>query len=319
MIGGSTIVRGSLTLVTLAALFVAAAAADDATPPPNAITLDQALVPELALPAGMIMPGQPVRVRFLLQNRTDEAVQIPLAQPSANAAGIILPDCLVFGTDAQPALRLIYEGESPTTLRPLSGSTEEPVAVNSESFLVLGPHAVIGTEMDIQPIHRTLRYAGSHKLIWRPLDGHVGEASVSFRIDPRQDAVLVTDYGKITFKLNYDQAPLNVANFLDLVRSGFYDGMPIHLIAAGVALQAGRPEGDGSGARPDGKTVPAEFGHIPFEAGTLGMAIKPSDPDSASCQFFVTLARAPQFDGSYTIVGQARDEESLRTLTRLGE
>ena len=44
------------------------------------------------------------------------------------------------------------------------------------------------------------------------------------------------------------------------------------------------------------------------------MAHKPSDPDSASCQFFICLARLPELDGKYTVIGQASDQESLRTL-----
>ena len=67
----------------------------------------------------------------------------------------------------------------------------------------------------------------------------------------------------------------------------------------------------------DGKTVPAEFSDTPIELGTLVMAHKPDDPNSASCQFFIALARLEDLDGKYTVIGQARDDESLRTLNQL--
>ena len=120
-------------------------------------------------------------------------------------------------------------------------------------------------------------------------------ASLSFRVETRKDAVLVTDYGKITFSLLYERAPRNIENFLDLMRDRFYDGKAIHRVVPHFIIQAG------------------------FEPGTLAMARKPSDPHSASCQFFISLARLPELDGKYTVIGQARGEESLRTLQILSE
>jgi cyclophilin family peptidyl-prolyl cis-trans isomerase len=47
------------------------------------------------------------------------------------------------------------------------------------------------------------------------------------------------------------------------------------------------------------------------------MARKPNDPNSASCQFFIALVRAEDLDEQYTVIGQAQDAESLRTLQQL--
>ena len=49
------------------------------------------------------------------------------------------------------------------------------------------------------------------------------------------------------------------------------------------------------------------------------MARKQSDPHSASCQFFITLARQPDLDGQHTVIGHASDDESQRTLRRISE
>jgi peptidyl-prolyl cis-trans isomerase B (cyclophilin B) len=168
-------------------------------------------------------------------------------------------------------------------------------------------------------LYRPLRYVGNYRLEWQPLGGRVEPASVTFRVEQPKEAVLVTDYGKITFALMYDKAPRNVENFLELLRERFYDGKTIHRVVPGFIIQGGSPDGSGTGIRPDGKFVDAEFSDAPFELGTLAMARKPSDPDSASCQFFISLARLKELDGKYTVIGQAKDEESLRTLRQLGE
>jgi hypothetical protein len=49
------------------------------------------------------------------------------------------------------------------------------------------------------------------------------------------------------------------------------------------------------------------------------MARRPSEPGSASCQFFIALARLPELDGQYTVIGQPKDDETLRTLASIAE
>ncbi len=255
-------------------------------------------------------------MRFLLHNLTGELVELPLTCAFDAGAGVALPLELVFGIPEQPALQLAFEAENPEFLRPPAyASDAEAVG----GMLRLAPHGTLGTEIDLQPLHTGLRYTGLHRVIWRPLDGRFGEAVVDLRIEPRKQALLVTDYGKLTFDLCYDEAPLNVESFLELAGSGFYDGKTFHKIVTGMAIQGGCPLGNGRGKRPDGKLIPAEFNATPFVAGTLAMARKGDDPDSASCQFFIALDRLPELDGKYTVIGQARDEESMRTLKQLGE
>ena len=173
------------------------------------------------------------------------------------------------------------------------------------------------TEIDLREHYSALRYSGAYRVEWRPLGERAGTAKAGFRVEPRKNAILVTDKGKVTFSLMYDEAPRHVENFLDLIRDGFYDGKTIHKVIAGFVLQGGCPKGDGTGVRPDGKLLPAEFHDAPFKLGTLAMARKPADPNSASCQFFITLTRLPDLDGQYTVIGQADGEESLRTLSQL--
>ncbi|MBU0617053.1 MAG: peptidylprolyl isomerase [Planctomycetes bacterium] len=275
----------------------------------------QALRPELAADRPLFYPSQPIAVRFTLFNPTDEPVELPVVRSAEAPDGITLPRSLIIGNSAQPALSIAYENERPVPIQPGAGDAEQ----GPEEVLRLAPRASVGAEVDLCELHRQLRYSGNYRLEWQPLGGSVEPVSLSFRVETRKDAVLVTDYGKITFSLLYDRAPRNISNFLELVRTRFYDGKAIHRVVPHFIIQGGSPDGTGKGTRPDGKLVPAEFHDRPLEPGTLAMARKPSDPHSASCQFFVSLARLPELDGKYTVIGQARGEESLRTLQILSE
>ena len=57
----------------------------------------------------------------------------------------------------------------------------------------------------------------------------------------------IRDYGTVTVELDADSAPITVANFLKLSKSGFYDGLTFHRIIAGFMMQGGDPEGTGMG------------------------------------------------------------------------
>ena len=148
-------------------------------------------------------------------------------------------------------------------------------------------------------------------------------------IKPQPDdqvAVISTaDYGDIVIELYPNIAPQMVARFKQLIKEGFYNGTAFHRINAAAGLiQGGDPlskdndlENDGSGDSPYGN-VPGEFSDIPFERGTVGAARRGASPEfngraavteeqarnTANCQFFITLAPAPQFDEDYTVFGR---------------
>jgi peptidyl-prolyl cis-trans isomerase B (cyclophilin B) len=275
----------------------------------------ESLRAEATVERTLFSPSQPALVRFTLFNPTSEPIEIPVLQAGNSPGAITLPRALIIGTPEQPALFISHEGQKPVAVRGESHLSSD----DAMGILRLAPRASVGAEVDLRRMHRLMRYSGSYRVEWQPFGGRVGPASVSFRIEAEKEAVLVTDYGKVTFSLQYDKAPHNVENFLELVRERFYDGKNIHRVIPTFIVQGGSPDGTGTGIRPDGKLVAAEFHDVPFDLGTLAMARKPSDPDSASCQFFISLGRLPALDGKYTVIGQARDEESLRTLRQIAE
>lgn len=265
---------------------------------------------ELSVERALLAPGDPVRVRFSLFNTTNEPIEI------AGVSGedpLALPHALIFGTNEEPALQLTFEAEKPLPLRP------ETVAPLSDAKLRLAPRTSVGTEIELAALSRDFHYAGKFRLEWKPLAGKAAPAWVEFRVEGRKNVVFSTDHGKITFTMLYEKAPRNIENFLDLARSKFYDNTPFNKIVPGFILQGGAPGGDRKAMRPDGRLIAAEFSDAPVDIGTLMMARKESDPNSASCQWFIALARLESMDGQYTVIGQAKDEESLRTLRALAD
>ncbi len=101
--------------------------------------------------------------------------------------------------------------------------------------------------------------------------------------------VLETSRGDIRVKLWPDRAPKTVANFLQYVRDGFYDGTIFHRVIEGFMIQGGgfTPEMDKKLTR---EPIPNEASaDAPNDRGTIAMA-RTSDPHSATAQFFINHA-----------------------------
>lgn len=129
----------------------------------------------------------------------------------------------------------------------------------------------------------------------------------------RPRVVVETDLGTFVLELFPDIAPRHVGNFLSLVNRGFYDSLTFHRVARDFVIQGGSP--DGSPAGHAGYTLAPEFSNVPHLPGTLGMA-RGSDPNSASCQFYICLSQLPDLDGYYTVFGQV--VEGMEVVQKIG-
>ena len=120
----------------------------------------------------------------------------------------------------------------------------------------------------------------------------------------------VRNFGTIVLELDPSAAPITVANFTDLVGSGFYDGLIFHRIISGFMIQGGDPQGTGMGGSK--KNIKGEFSSngwdnpIKHTRGVISMA-RSSDPDSASSQFFIVHKTSPHLDGQYAAFGHVVD------------
>ncbi|MEY2745565.1 MAG: hypothetical protein RL112_607 [Planctomycetota bacterium] len=112
--------------------------------------------------------------------------------------------------------------------------------------------------------------------------------------------VMTTSAGEMEMEFWPETAPNHVRNFLDLCQAGFYDGVVFHRVIPGFMIQGGDPTGTGTGGGP--RRLKAEFSQRPHKKGVLSMA-RSSDPNSASCQFFVMHDASPHLDGQYSAFG----------------
>lgn len=113
-------------------------------------------------------------------------------------------------------------------------------------------------------------------------------------------ATISTSRGDIQIELYYEVAPLTVLNFINLVSSGFYDGLSFHRVVPNFVIQGGDPHGDGWGG--PGYMIRDEYSEVPYLRGTVGIAT--SGKDTGGSQFFITLSPQPHLNGRYTVFGQ---------------
>jgi len=118
-------------------------------------------------------------------------------------------------------------------------------------------------------------------------------------------AILETEKGSISIELYPKEAPETVKNFAALAEEGFYNrgNMKFHRVIPGFVIQTGDPTGTGAGGSK--KTIPLEAKNKLTHnvKGMVAMA-RGGDPDSASSQFYITLAPQTALDGKYAIFGK---------------
>ncbi len=166
-----------------------------------------------------------------------------------------------------------------------------------------------------------------------PKEGHftLEDAVEGLPIDGDLVAEINTDLGTIFCDLHADRAPNTVANFIGLARgkrpwwdarAGQWVTRPayrmtkFHRVIPNYMIQGGDYLGDGSGTV--GYTIPDEIHEslqLHDRAGQLCMA--PPAPNENGAQFFITDGPATQLDGSYTIFGQCRPEETIANIARV--
>lgn len=114
---------------------------------------------------------------------------------------------------------------------------------------------------------------------------------------------ITTSKGDVVVELFENEAPNTVANFVELVEKGFYDGTPFHRVIGGFMAQGGDPTGTGTGG--PGHAIACECNAPNARQhflGTLSMAH--AGKNTGGSQFFLTFVPTEHLDGKHTVFGR---------------
>jgi peptidyl-prolyl cis-trans isomerase B (cyclophilin B) len=130
-------------------------------------------------------------------------------------------------------------------------------------------------------------------------------------------AIIKTQKGDINLNLFDKETPMTVANFANLAKRGFYNGLVFHRVIEDFMVQAGCPQGIGVGG-PGYQfedECNAELCHD--KPGRLSMAN--SGPGTNGSQFFITHVETPWLDGKHTVFGEVcskKDQDIVNSIAQ---
>ena len=119
-------------------------------------------------------------------------------------------------------------------------------------------------------------------------------------------ARIETSKGPINLTLHADRAPVTVANFVNLARRGYYDGLGFHRVIDDFMIQGGCPQGDGRGG--PGYQFEDEFDPALRHDGPGVMSMANAGPGTNGSQFFITHVPTGWLDGKHTVFGRIQGE-----------
>jgi peptidyl-prolyl cis-trans isomerase B (cyclophilin B) len=124
-----------------------------------------------------------------------------------------------------------------------------------------------------------------------------------------------TNRGPIHLRLHEDKAPVTVANFVNLAKRGYYDGLSFHRVIADFMIQGGCPEGSGRGG--PGYKFEDEFNASlrHDKPGVLSMAN--AGPRTNGSQFFITHGPTPWLDGKHSVFGEVVDAADMDVVNAI--
>ncbi|HRI88847.1 MAG TPA: peptidylprolyl isomerase [Candidatus Hydrogenedentes bacterium] len=131
------------------------------------------------------------------------------------------------------------------------------------------------------------------------------------------NATIRTSKGNISLKLFPDQAPVTVANFVNLAQRGYYDGLIFHRVIPNFMIQGGCPEGSGMGGpgyKFQDECTPALKHSRP---GILSMAN--AGPRTNGSQFFITHVPTDWLDGKHTVFGAVTGPEGQAVVDSIAQ
>lgn len=135
--------------------------------------------------------------------------------------------------------------------------------------------------------------------------------------DNQLTAIMETNKGTIRIKLHSAETPITVANFTNLAKRGYYDGLKFHRVISDFMIQGGCPHGSGMGD--PGYRFEDEFKKElrHSKPGILSMAN--AGPGTNGSQFFITHVPTPHLDNNHTVFGEVVSEEDQKVVDSINQ
>ena len=126
---------------------------------------------------------------------------------------------------------------------------------------------------------------------------------------------IITAKGDVNINLLPDKSPVTVANFVNLAKKGYYDGLKFHRVIDNFMAQGGDPTGTGAGG-PGYRFEDEVNNGLNFsKAGKLAMAN--AGPGTNGSQFFITTVPTEWLNGNHTIFGEVVSDADLAVVKKL--
>jgi len=122
-------------------------------------------------------------------------------------------------------------------------------------------------------------------------------------------ATIDTSRGTIKLELHDTKVPKTVANFEKLVGDGFYDGLKFHRVIDNFMVQAGCPNGTGTGG--PGYQFEDEFDDSLRHDGPGVLSMANAGPNTNGSQFFITHVPCPHLDGKHSVFGRVLEGQDV--------
>ena len=130
-------------------------------------------------------------------------------------------------------------------------------------------------------------------------------------------AVIHTDKGDIRVRLFPNEVPLTVANFVNLARRGYYDGIKFHRVIDDFMVQGGDPTGTGTGG--PGYQFRDEFSPRLKHDGPGVLSMANAGPDTNGSQFFITHKETTWLDRRHSVFGRVVEGQEVVNALRQGD
>ena len=137
----------------------------------------------------------------------------------------------------------------------------------------------------------------------------------SYSKEYKMKVKIITAKGDVDINLLPDKSPVTVANFVNLAKKGYYDGLKFHRVIDNFMAQGGDPTGTGMGG-PGYRFEDEVNNGLNFsKAGKLAMAN--AGPGTNGSQFFITTVPTEWLNGNHTIFGEVVSDADLAVVKKL--